>query len=106
MIGYSKEDPVDEQMIIGMTNMQNVSFMRPVFTDEELSQVTAPTLLLIGDHEIMYEPKKAIDNAARLIPNLQAELVPNAGHILNSDQSKLVDARILQFLTSDSASGK
>jgi pimeloyl-ACP methyl ester carboxylesterase len=86
--------------------MQSASFMRPIFTDEELSQVTAPTLLLIGDHEIMYEPQKALDNAARLILDLQAELVPNASHMLNSDQPELIDARVLQFLASGSASGE
>ena len=104
--GYLKEDPVQEQMIIGITNMQNVSFMRPVFTDEELSHVIAPTLLLIGDHEIMYKPQKALDNAARLIPNLQTELVPNANHMLNSDQPELIDARVLQFLALDAASSE
>ena len=105
MKGYSAEDPVQEEMIIGMMNMRNVSFMRPVFTDEELKQVTALTLLLIGDHEIMYEPQKALDNAARLFPHLQAELIPNAGHMLDSDQPELVDARILKFLTPDLATG-
>jgi pimeloyl-ACP methyl ester carboxylesterase len=100
--GFSEVDSVQEQMIVGMMNMQNVSFIRPAFTDEELSRVTAPTLLLIGDHEIMYEPQKALDNAARLIPDIQAELVPNASHMLNSDQPEFIDARLIQFLASDS----
>jgi len=58
----------------------------------------APTLLLIGDHEIMYEPRKAVQRARQLIPNLQAELVAGAGHMLNSDQPEIVNKRILQFL--------
>jgi pimeloyl-ACP methyl ester carboxylesterase len=101
MKGYSRDDPVHEQMIIGMMNMQHVSFMRPVFTDEEFKQMTAPTLLLIGDHEIMYEPQKALDCATRLIPNLKVELIPNAGHMLNSDQPEGVDARVLKFLVGE-----
>ena len=60
--------------------------------------MTAPTLFLIGDHEIMYEPQKALDCATRLIPNLQVELIPNASHMLNSDQPEGVDARVLKFL--------
>jgi pimeloyl-ACP methyl ester carboxylesterase len=84
-------------MIIGLMNMRKLSFMRPVFTDGELKGMTVPVLLLLGDHEIMYEPRKALDLAAGLIPGLQAELIPDAGHILNSDQPKLVNARILEF---------
>ena len=99
--GYSREDPVFEQMIVGMINMRHVSFMRPVFVDEEFKQMTAPTLLLIGDHEIMYEPQKALDCATRLIPNLQVELILDANHMLNSDQPERVDARILKFLAGE-----
>jgi pimeloyl-ACP methyl ester carboxylesterase len=82
--------------------MKKVSFIQAVFADVELGQVTAPTLLLIGDHEIMYAPQKALENAARLIPEIQAELVQTASHILNSDQPELIDTRVLQFLASDS----
>jgi pimeloyl-ACP methyl ester carboxylesterase len=98
MTGYSINDPVHEQMIIGMMNMKNVSFMRPVFSDEELKRMQMPTLLLVGDHEIMYEPRKALERAGGLIPNLRAELIPNAIHLLNSDQPFIVDECILKFL--------
>jgi pimeloyl-ACP methyl ester carboxylesterase len=60
--------------------------------------MAVPTLLLIGDHEIMYEPNKAIDCATRLIPGLQAKLIRNANHMLNSDQSVRVNQLILDFL--------
>ena len=98
--GYSQEDPVLEQMIIGIMNMRHVSFMRPVFTDEELKRIAVPILLLIGDHEIMYEPQKALERATRLIPKLQTELIPNASHMLNRDQPELVNKKILDFLAS------
>jgi pimeloyl-ACP methyl ester carboxylesterase len=97
--GYSRDDLVHVQMIVGMTNRRHVSFMRPVFEDEELKRIAVPTLLLIGDHEIMYEPQKALDAAALLIPGVRRELIPNAGHMLNSDQPAIVDKLILKFLT-------
>jgi pimeloyl-ACP methyl ester carboxylesterase len=95
---YSAYDPVHEQMIIGMTNMRHVSFIRPTFTDEELEQIAMPTLLLIGDHEIMYEPRKTLERAKQLIPNLRVKLVTCAGHMLNSDQPTIVNQCILEFL--------
>jgi len=100
--GYSLEDPVFEQMIIGMVNMRHLSFKQPVFTDEELGQITAPILLLIGDHEIMYEPKKAVVRATSLLPNIHAELIPNASHMLNADQPGLVNKMVFEFLLTSS----
>ncbi len=97
--GYSASDPVHEQMIIGMTNMRKVSVMRPVFAEQELGNMHTPTLLLIGDHEIMYAPQEALDYAAALIRGIQVQLVANAGHLLNSDQPGLVDKYILDFLS-------
>jgi pimeloyl-ACP methyl ester carboxylesterase len=98
MKGYSQEDPVHEQMIIGVINMRRVSFMRPVFGEDEFKRMTMPVLLLIGDHEIMYDPQKALDRATQLIPGLRAELIPNANHMLNGDQAEFLNGRILQFL--------
>ena len=69
-----------------------------VFTDEELRSVSVPTLLLIGDREVIYDPRVAIGRATRLIPWIEAEIIPNASHFLTFDQSESVDARVLGFL--------
>ena len=97
--GYASGDPVHEQMIIGMTNMTKVSFMRPVFEKQELGNMHVPALLLIGDHEIMYAPKKAAERAAGLIPRLHVQIIGNAGHMLNYDQPGVVDKLISDFLS-------
>lgn len=85
-------------MITDIMNMRHLSFMRPVFTDEELKQITVPILLLIDNHEIMYKPKKALDRAMSLIPTIHAELIPNASHMPNKDQPELVIKKVLDFL--------
>lgn len=69
-----------------------------IFTDEELQQVCTPTLLLVGDHEVIYTPQKAIARAARLVPGLCAEIVPSANHIAGQSNPAWVNARILRFL--------
>jgi len=93
------ESPVFEQMLV------NWLFGRPqwgvwprVFTDEELRRVRVPTLLLIGDREVIYDPQVAIGRATRLIPRIEAAIIPNASHFLTFDQSESVDARVLAFL--------
>lgn len=37
----------------------------------------------------------------RWIPDLAAEIIPNAGHLLIMDQPEIINARILKFLSND-----
>jgi len=69
-----------------------------VYTDEELKQINRPALLLIGAGDKIYNPKKAVDRAQRLMPDLTAEIIPKAGHLLIMDQPKIINARILEFV--------
>lgn len=73
-------------------------YLPPVCTDEALQQIKAPTLLLLGDHEIIYDIDEAIDRAKNLIPTIETAVIPNAGHVLSLDQPDLVNRRILAFL--------
>jgi pimeloyl-ACP methyl ester carboxylesterase len=70
----------------------------PVFSDEELRKIRSPMLLLIGDHEVIYNPRRAIRRAARLVPGLKAEIIPNANHNAQVTAPDLVNQKILDFL--------
>ncbi|MCB0182193.1 MAG: alpha/beta hydrolase [Anaerolineae bacterium] len=70
----------------------------PKMSDTQLRYLTAPTLLLIGRQEVLYNPVRAINRARWLIPNLQAELLPTASHDLVFAQSHLINRRLLEFL--------
>ncbi|HEY7192081.1 MAG TPA: DUF6064 family protein, partial [Vicinamibacterales bacterium] len=67
-------------------------------SDEELRRLHMPVLLLFGDNEVIYDPTKAIDRARRLIPHLEADLVPQCRHDMCFSQYRIVDARVLDFL--------
>lgn len=69
-----------------------------VFSDDQLRQIRAPILLLIGDHEVIYKPSAAIRRAARLMPNLKAEIVANANHSAQYTAPEAVNKQILDFL--------
>jgi len=97
---YEKNDPVLLQRIKGMINLH---FRRRFpsqlkFTKVELRNLKAPALLLIGDNEVLYDHESALSQARRLIPNLEAEIVPDSGHALIRDQPEVVNSRILLFL--------
>jgi pimeloyl-ACP methyl ester carboxylesterase len=70
----------------------------PVYRDAELSQISTPILLLIGNHEVIYDPERAIRRATRLVHGLKAEIVPNANHNAQVTAPEMVNAKILEFL--------
>ena len=72
--------------------------MPTVFSDDELSGMRVPTLLLIGDHEVISDPVQALARARRLMPDLEGELVPRCRHDMCVSQYQIVDARVLEFL--------
>lgn len=100
----AKGEVVDEDLA-GQMYLAVKSFRFPqggtyptVFSDEELKKVEQPTLLLLGDHEVIYNPYYALKRAKLLFPNLTAEIIPDAGHLLNMEQPEMVNQRILDFL--------
>ncbi|MFC1960349.1 alpha/beta fold hydrolase [Chloroflexota bacterium] len=70
-----------------------------VFTDEELKRIKNSTLLIVGEHEVMYKnAPRAIERAKQLMPNLQVELLPYCGHAVPLESAEFVNSRILDFL--------
>ena len=57
-----------------------------------------PVLLLFGDGEVIYGSAEALERACRLIPHVEGELVPGCRHDMCLSQSRIVDARVLDFL--------
>lgn len=69
----------------------------PSFTREELQRITAPTLIIIGDRDIV-TPEHAVE-LFRTVPGAQLCVVPHAGH------GVLPQETILTFLQEE-ASGE
>jgi pimeloyl-ACP methyl ester carboxylesterase len=69
-----------------------------VVSDEALRAMRVPTLLLIGDQEVISNPVQALDRARRLIPDFEGELVPGCRHDMCASRHDIVDARVLVFL--------
>jgi pimeloyl-ACP methyl ester carboxylesterase len=69
-----------------------------VLTDHELRSIKVPTLFLVGENEKLYPAKKAVERLNTLAPQIQTEIINNAGHDLTIVQSELVNKKILDFL--------
>jgi pimeloyl-ACP methyl ester carboxylesterase len=69
------------------------------FSDAELRAMHVPTLLLMGEDEVIYDPAAALERARRLVPDFRGELVPSSHHDMCFSQHAVVDARVLEFLS-------
>jgi pimeloyl-ACP methyl ester carboxylesterase len=96
--GYHPNDLEAEQLIVSAMNLRSRIPFRPVFNDDEFESLKMPVLLLIGDKEVLYDARSAINRARQLIPHIEAEIISNAGHMLSTDQPEIVNEHILQFL--------
>jgi pimeloyl-ACP methyl ester carboxylesterase len=76
-----------------------------VFKDDELRKIRIPILLLIGDHEVIYKPERAIRRAINLVPSLKAEIIPNANHCTQYTAPDIVNKKILEFLLGHESKG-
>jgi pimeloyl-ACP methyl ester carboxylesterase len=80
------------------TDFRYTMVLPRVLTDDELRQVRAPALVLLGEREVVYDPRAAAKRAATLIPNVKVIAIPGAGHAVNMDQPDLVNQHILEYL--------
>ena len=88
-----------EQFFIGIKNFKWSKVIFPsVFTDAELQRIQVPTLLLIGDREVIYNPLSAMNRAKQFLPKLTTEIVPHAGHFLSAERADFVNKSMLDFL--------
>jgi pimeloyl-ACP methyl ester carboxylesterase len=99
--GYKIPPAFTEQFIIGLKYWKypKVGIMPLAFEDEELRSLSMPALMLIGDQDRL-NSSRSIERAKQLIPHIETDMIPNAGHFLSMDRAKVVTAKILKFLGS------
>jgi pimeloyl-ACP methyl ester carboxylesterase len=105
-----KNDPdrTEDWRVIDLTYLGLKHFRMPpetlraatanALSDDELRALRMPVLLLIGDHEVLYDGAAALTRARRLVPDFRGALIPHCSHDMVSSQCRIVDARVLDFL--------
>ena len=63
----------------------------------ELSQISAPTLVTVGELDVL-KPRRYAEIIAREIPGAELALIPNAGHAALWEQAGIFNTLILGFL--------
>jgi len=70
-----------------------------VLDDKELNGIQVPTLYMVGENEKIYSAHEAVERLNRVAPRIRTEVIADTGHDLTITQAKLVNRKILEFLT-------
>jgi pimeloyl-ACP methyl ester carboxylesterase len=71
----------------------------PALSDDEIRKLVSPSCFLVGQHEITFDPYKALKRALQLLHNLvSAEVVPGVGHGMVHQDPTWVTNRVIRFL--------
>ncbi len=92
----------DEEVDAAFTAIKSFKLQRmvkpTVLEDSELRDIKLPVLYLVGENEKIYSAKKAIRRLHDVAPQIEVEVIPNAGHDLTMVQAEMVNAKVLDFL--------
>jgi pimeloyl-ACP methyl ester carboxylesterase len=69
------------QKLIG----ENFNYRReiiPLFSDSEIMQLNMPTVLYVGEKDIMLHSEKTAKRLGDLLPHAKVNVIPEAGHVL------------------------
>lgn len=97
--GKKVNETLKEQFIAAMQNaLPRNKLFAGYLNDDELRNIQSPVLLLVGDEEPQYDPEKAISRARQVVRNIEAHIIPIAGHGLPMEQPEKVNSLMLSFL--------
>lgn len=66
--------------------------------EEKLKTISLPTLLIMGEKEVIYNPKHAIKRAKECMPDIKTVMISNASHCLFMEDADKVNDLIIHFL--------
>jgi len=70
----------------------------PIISNHDLTCLPQKTLVLLGQDEVLYEPKTVVSRVSSIAPFITVAMIPGAKHMTSVDQPDLVNEKIIQFL--------
>jgi len=86
-----------QSMVLIQESVKPTQPEQPRYADDTLAALRMPVLLLAGEQDPIFSARVLVERAQRLIPNVTAEIISNAGHRLVNDQPDVIRARVEQF---------
>jgi pimeloyl-ACP methyl ester carboxylesterase len=72
---------------------------RPILTIDQLKQIQCPTLLMVGDHDVI-KISHTVD-LFEALPKGQLLVVPNSSHMVPWEKPEIVNPAIIKFLSGE-----
>lgn len=93
-------DNMVTDLLISNKCFKRRSFVNPtVLTDEDWQNLEVPTLFLVGENEVTYSAKKAVQHLNKVAPSVKTVITADAGHDLVIVKPEWVNDEVLKFLT-------
>jgi pimeloyl-ACP methyl ester carboxylesterase len=71
--------------------------VNPHYTFDDLSNISAPTLLMSGENDLWANPRQMVD-MRKAIPNSEMLIINNAGHVVQHTHPQIIGPVVLDFL--------
>ncbi len=94
---YAKLSPTPKEFKSLQQALRPMWRTQPNFTDAQLSGITAPTLLIDGDHDELIRADH-LEHVAKVIPNAKLVFISDASHFVMFQQPQAFNEAVLQFL--------
>ncbi|VEF49423.1 carboxylesterase NP [Bacillus freudenreichii] len=88
-----------EQFYLGIKHFKFTKTIVPsVFSNEDFKKISMPSLVMVGDKEVIYNYQKMLKKAKELIPHIEYKVILNAGHGLSIEKADEVNDSLIEFL--------
>lgn len=90
----SKTEEGKNEVIYQKLIRKNFNYRRetiPIFSDDELKLLTMPAVLFVGANDIMLHLDKTARRLGNLLPHVQINILPEAGHSNVNDVDKIIE---------------
>lgn len=67
-------------------------------TDEQLQQLPSSTLILFGDREVVFDPRKALSRLSSVAPQVKTDMLSDTGHDFFVSRASDVNRHIIDFI--------
>ena len=95
-----KIQAIMEEQKIAASHFEIKPAIQPrVFEDGELQSIKVPALFIVGENEKTYSAQDAVKRLNSVAPQINIEIIPDAGHDLMHVQEELVIGKVLDFLS-------
>ncbi|MEM9950320.1 MAG: alpha/beta hydrolase [Chloroflexota bacterium] len=104
---FLRKYPEALQSIVDEFTLTMQSFVPPkphevprltALSDDELQSVMTPTLFIIGENDVLYSASDALDRLHKVAPDINIQLIKEAGHDVLLVQTETINQIIGEFL--------